>query len=124
MLTGSHVVTIALLRLNDDPGELQDGQPLRHLLPSHECVLVRPLRVVVGRFSSMSYSVNSSLRFTKPQPITKCAHLGGDSNATCNGTRTRVAPLECTLPSPSSAAAVAVAAAKMRSSGRGRYLSN
>ena len=25
---------------------------------------------------------------------------GGDSNATCNGTRTRVAPLQCTLPSP------------------------
>ena len=27
------------------------------------------------------------------------AHRGGDSNATCNGTRTRVAPLQCTLPS-------------------------
>ena len=30
----------------------------------------------------------------------KCtAPRGGDSNATCNGTRPRVAPLQCTLPS-------------------------
>ena len=91
-------------------------QPLRHLLLSHECVLVRPrlpVRVAgrdCGRFGFMGGtcdSVRRGLKFTQPRSKSTGSHFSGDSNATCNGTRTRVAPLQCTLPSSRAAAAVA-----------------
>ena len=63
-----------------------------------------------GRFGFMGGtcdSVRRGLKFTQPRSKTTGSHFSGDNNATCNGTRTRVAPLQCTLPSSRAAAAVA-----------------